>query len=99
MKEKGINGHVPKGKKKKEGNCPDAKEKTVEESGTKEKGMKEKSPKEKKVAGSDQISATTTSEKTCEKSDTVVKTSSGKLINPSIIYLITCLFVCLNLCA
>ena len=85
--------------KKKEGNCPDAKEKTVEESGTKEKGMKEKSPKEKKVAGSDQISATTTSEKTCEKSDTVVKTSSGKLINPSIIYLITCLFVCLNLCA
>ena len=57
MKEKGMNGHVPK---EKNGNCPEA--------------------KEKKVVESDKIPVT--SEKTFEKSDTVVKTRSGRIINP-----------------
>ena len=77
MKEKGMNGHVPK---EKNGNCPEAKEKNVKESGTKEKGTKENSSKEKKVVESDKIPVT--SEKTFEKSDTVVKTRSGRIINP-----------------
>jgi len=72
-----MNGHVPK---EKNGNCPEAKEKNVKESGTKEKGTKENSSKEKKVVESDKIPVT--SEKTFEKSDTVVKTRSGRIINP-----------------